>query len=163
MAVKEARVSIDEALRAFAEASAGDLSRLLMAASRSVNEAVLREIDPEGTSGVRLAHVPVIAVLDAGGTRIGDLAARIGVSRQAVAALTKDLDAAGIVTCTQDTDDRRATIVRLTRQGAAFCESAVTVMARRERELAVELGPDSLAHLRQSLRHLAGEEAGNRG
>ena len=153
-------MGIDQALHAFAEASAGDLSRLLMAASRSVNEAVLREIDPAGTSGVRLAHVPLIAVLDAHGTRIGDLAPRIGVSRQAVASLAKDLDAAGVVDCLPDPDDGRATIVRLTVRGAAFCESAVAVMARRERELAGELGEESLAHLRATLRRLAGETAG---
>jgi len=151
-------VTVEDALRAFAEASKDDLSRLLMAASRSVNEAVLSEIDPSGQSGVRLAHVPVIAVLDAGGTHIGEIAERIGVTRQAVASLTKDLDAAGIVVCTQDPDDRRATIVRLTERGAGFCELAVAIMARRERELRAALGDDAVVELRQSLRFLAGEQ-----
>jgi DNA-binding MarR family transcriptional regulator len=151
-------VSIDAALVAFAEASRDDLSRLLMAASRAVNEKVLTEIDPEGASGVRLAHVPVIAALDPGGTRLGDLAPRIGVTRQAVAALTKDLDALGVVVCEPDPRDGRATIVRLTAKGAAFCDSAVAAMTRREAELASTLGTDGLRQLRSTLRHLAGDD-----
>lgn len=148
-------MDIDDALRAFAEAAENDLSRLLMAASRATNEAILREVDPTGQSGVRLAHVPLIAVLDAGGTRIGDLASRIGVTRQAVAALAKDLDAAGIVECLPDPDDGRATIVRLTSAGAEFCMRAVTVLLRREAELGERIGARELAELKRLLSVIA--------
>lgn len=152
-------MNIDAALIAFAQASKDDLSRLLMAASRAVNEQVLAEVDPTGESGVRLAHVPVIAALDPDGTRMGDLAPRIGVTRQAVAALTKNLDHLGIVACEPDPDDGRATIVRLTEKGAAFCESAVEAMSRREDSLAMSLGAEGLAALRSALRHIAGEDS----
>lgn len=146
----------DDALRAFQEASLRDVAMLLMAASRTVNAEVLHEIDPDGTSGVRLAHVPIIAVLDAGGTRIGDLAHRVGVTRQAIAALVKDLETAGIVECLPDADDRRATRVHLTPRGIAFCAAATDVMARREAELRERIGAERLETAREVLRELAG-------
>ena len=150
-------MSVEEALAEFAQASRDDLARLLMAASRAVNDGTLAALDPDGTSGVRLAHVPVIAVLDAHGTRIGDIAERIGVTRQAAAQLVGDLEEAGVVASAPDPVDRRATRVVLTEHGAQFCEGATQILRARERAWVEARGAESLARLKADLRGLAGE------
>ena len=88
---------IEQVLADLSRAMERDLSRLLMAASRTVNEEALSALDPHGDSGVRLAHVPLFATLDAGGTRIQDLSERMGISRQAVGVLAHDLERSGHV------------------------------------------------------------------
>lgn len=144
-------------LSAFAEATHDDLARLLMAASTVVNARSLAAIDPDGTSGVRLAHVPVIAALEARGSRVSDLAPRIGHTRQSVAALVDDLEAAGIVELAPDPTDRRATLVRLSADGAAFCARATAMMQDAEQSWRAEHGDAAIVNLRSTLRSLAGE------
>lgn len=148
-------MSADDVLAQFRDAAGDDLATLLMGASRAVSAAVLAELDPRGESGVRLAHVPVIAVLDGGGSRLVDLAHGIGITRQATTALVRDLEQAGIVATTEDPRDRRATLVHLTDAGVAFCQQVLRVLERRERELASRIGAESLAELKATLRSLA--------
>lgn len=148
-------MDIDTALRDFAAAARDDIAVLVMAASRAMGARVLSRLDPDGSSGVRLAHIPVFTALDPGGTRIGDLADRIGVTRQATAGLVRDLESAGMVATAPDEADRRATRVRLTPQGADFCHRATALVRERERELAEALGEDELRRVKEALRELA--------
>lgn len=144
-----------DVLAQFREAATSDLVTLLGAATRSVSAAVLAEIDPTGQSGVRLAHVPVIAALDAGGSRVSDLAPAVGITRQGTSALVRDLEKVGIVVTAPDPQDRRATIVRLTDAGLDFCHRALRTLARREATLAETLGEERLSSLKATLRELA--------
>jgi len=148
-------VTAEDVLAQFRDAATDDLVTLLSGAVRSMSSAVLNEIDPQATSGVRLAHVPVIAALDGGGSRLVDLAHGIGITRQATTALVRDLEQAGIVATSPDPRDGRATLVNLTDAGVAFCQRVLEVLARREGELASRLGPAKLAELKETLRSLA--------
>ena len=151
------------ALAAFARATEDDVGRLLMAASRAVNASVLDLIDPTGSSGVRLAHVPLIAVLDPRGSRFKDLAIKLGITRQAVAALVKDLVAAGIVYVEEDANDKRAARVVLSDAGARFCVSATTALQQQGNHAAAQLSAQELADLKRLLNALvgAGEQHGS--
>lgn len=122
----------DEALLRFSAAARGDLATLLMAASRSVNDEALAAIDSSGTSGVRAAHIPLIAALEPGGSRLVTLAARIGITRQAVTALARDLEKAGIVEIVADPTDARAQLVTLTDAGVELCTKAAEYLEHRE-------------------------------
>lgn len=153
----------EEQLAAFAAAAEQDLARLLMSASRALNSRTLAQIDPEGGSGVRVAHVPVIAALDGAGTRVVDLARRVGHTRQAVAALVRDLEAAGMVEVAQDPEDRRASRVVLTAAGAAFCARATAVLVEREARWRLQWGEARVEDLRTMLRELAQEDQGAQG
>lgn len=144
-------------LSAFSEATREDLARLLMAASTAVNTTALAALDPDGTSGVRVAHIPVIAALDTQGSRVADLAQRIGHTRQSVAALVKDLESAGVVTLEPDPSDGRATLVHLTAAGAAFCARATALMHGAEQAWRAEHGDEAVETTRQTLKRLAGE------
>src|SRR6187399_1587458 len=67
-------MAVEEDLADFSAGVSADLGRLLVLASAVVNERVIADLDPTGASGVRLAHVPLIAALDPEGTRMVDLA-----------------------------------------------------------------------------------------
>jgi DNA-binding MarR family transcriptional regulator len=123
---------IEQVLADLSRAMESDISRLLTAATRALNEQALAALDPRGDSGVRLAHVPVFATLDPGGTRIQDLAQRIGISRQAVGVLVHDLERTGHVEIVPDPHDGRATLVRLTPLGVALCAAALEFTKVRE-------------------------------
>ena len=151
-------MAFETVLAEMAAAARDDIARLLMAASRAVAAEALAELDPEGASGVRIAHVPVIASLDPEGTRIVDLATRIGHTRQAVAALVRDLEASGHVVTSPDPTDGRATRVSLTARGADLCAAATDLMHARERALRAEHGDGAGESLRIVLRAMAGEE-----
>jgi DNA-binding MarR family transcriptional regulator len=150
-------------LAAFAAAIDQDIARLLMAASSAVNARALASLDPDGTSGVRVAHVPVIASLDPHGSRVADLAARIGHTRQSVAALVRDLERAGVVMLEPDPTDRRATLVTLTADGAALCARATEMMRAAEHAWRDEFGDATVDSLRATLRRLATDGADSPG
>jgi DNA-binding MarR family transcriptional regulator len=145
----------DEALLRFSAAVQSDIAALLMGASRTVNREALAALDPESTSGVRAAHLPLIAALEPGGARLVTLAARIGITRQAVAALARDLTAAGITDMVDDPHDGRAQLVVLTDAGADLCARAATYLERREAQLRERYGDDTLAIVREVLEGLA--------
>ena len=140
------------ALEAFARAAEDDVGRLLMAASRAVNASVLDLIDPTASSGVRLAHVPLIAVLDPRGSRFKDLATKLGITRQAVAALVKDLVAAGIVHVQDDASDKRAARVLLTDAGAQFCLNATAALQNNGDHAVANLSESEVLELKRLLR-----------
>ncbi|WP_374975582.1 MarR family winged helix-turn-helix transcriptional regulator [Microbacterium trichothecenolyticum] len=148
----------DEDLIRFTEAAHHDLARLLMAASRAVNDQALAALDPQGTSGIRPAHVPLIAELEPGGTRLVTLAGRLGITRQAVAALVRDLTDASVTTVTNDPSDGRAQLVRLTDRGEDFCRRAADFLEQRERQWRREFGADALTDVRAVLAGLIGSE-----
>lgn len=143
----------NEALSELAAASRDDLGLLLTAASRTVNAAIARRVADAGHP-IRLAHFPVFSGLEAGGTRISALAEHAGHSRQAMSALVKEVEAFGYVTTAPDPADRRATIVRLTERGVAFCRDVVAASRDLTHAYAERLGPDALDTLRDSLRAL---------
>ena len=150
-------MAVEEDLADFSAGVSADLGRLLVLASAVVNERVIADLDPTGASGVRLAHVPLIAALDPTGTRMVDLAARTGVTRQAIAALARDLELAGVVTIAQDPADARAVRVHLTEIGAALCRAATTYMAERERSWRERMGDAAIDNLRATLVQLTQE------
>lgn len=150
----------DEDLLRFAAIAHDDLATLLMAASRTVNDQALNAIDPRGTSGIRSAHVPLIAALDPGGTRLVTLAARMRISRQAVAALVRDLTAARVTRVIDDPSDGRAQLVQLTDQGEEFCRRAADYLQERETQWRRKFGDANIAAVREILSALATIEKG---
>lgn len=145
----------DEDLVRFAAATRDDLATLLMAASRTINEQALAAIDPSGTSGIRLTHVPLIAQLEPGGMRLVTIAIRMGITRQAVAALVRDLTDAGVTTVVNDPSDGRAQLVLLTEKGEEFCGRAADYMQGREQRWRREFGAEAIATVRTVLAGLS--------
>jgi DNA-binding MarR family transcriptional regulator len=100
---------------------------------------------------LRRSHTALIPHIDLAGTRITDLAERVGVSKQAVSQLVDDLEALGIVTRSVDPDDARARRVVFTERGRAGLLEGLAVLRALEDELATALGSDTLTQLRAAL------------
>lgn len=146
-----------DALREFAEASQEDLGQIVAAASRAMMRVAFDRLSEMGHGAVHPAHVTVFAVLDAEGTRVSTLAVRAGISRQAMSALVRSLEAAGYVTTETDPADQRATLVRLDRLGAQFCRAAIEVSAEVNKDVEKKLGKAETDRIRSALRELANE------
>lgn len=127
------------------------LGRLLLHAHRRAQAASLAKLQASGHSEIRLGHLPVITNLDPAGTRITDLAAKAGITRQMAGRLVKELEALGYVSSRQDSNDQRAVIVALTTRGADFLADAPAAMSAVDDDFAALLGTDELTRLRESL------------
>jgi DNA-binding MarR family transcriptional regulator len=77
-------------------------------------------------------HYPVFENIDAGGTRLTVLAARAGITHQAMAQLVYELEEHKIVERIADSSDGRAKLVRLTDEGRERVDVALRHIAAIE-------------------------------
>jgi len=145
---------MDDVLAQFAESASNDLGRLLQGAALSMNTAVLTQLGQQGHPRIRPSHIAVFAGLDDSGTHISVLAARAGISRQAMGLVVREVESLGYIQTELDAADRRATIVRLTDQGIAFCRLAIDISAEWNREVERLLGSADGDRLRDQLREI---------
>ena len=80
-----------------------------------------------------------------------DLAARVGVSKQAVGQLVDDLESMGVVERVPDPEDGRARRVRFTRRGFQALLHGVGVLDRLEQQLAAAIGRLTVDALREGV------------
>lgn len=99
-------------------------------------------------------HAGVIIGLPTGGARLTELAARAGVTKQAMGKLVDELEAIGYVARAPDPDDGRGRIVRFSRKGERFLRDAGEVVDEIWQRYAEAFGERRLARLRGDLRAL---------
>src|ERR1700710_3057274 len=92
----------DDILREFAESTSTDLGRLLQGAAAAMSTAVLARVAAQGYPDIRGSHVGAFASLDMDGTHISVMASRVGVSRQAMGAVVRELEALGYLSTSRD-------------------------------------------------------------
>ncbi|MFO0696892.1 MAG: MarR family winged helix-turn-helix transcriptional regulator [Polyangiales bacterium] len=131
--------------------------QLLFRASRLVDEAALARVAARpGRPALRRSHTSLFPHIALEGTRITDLAAKLGVTKQAVSQLVDDLEAAGVVERVPDPDDARAKRVVFTARGRAGLLDGLEVLAAFEAELAERIGEDRMEALHDALVALLG-------
>jgi DNA-binding MarR family transcriptional regulator len=140
-----------DALLAFSEAATDDLGRLLAAASTGLNGELFHRLTAMGHT-VRPATMPVFAGLDPEGTHISALASRAGISRQAMSALVRDVEAAGQVVTSADPADKRAILVELTESGAQMCRDAADLSRTITAEWRGRLGDGAFEAVLEAVR-----------
>src|ERR1700712_4824758 len=91
--------------------------RLLFDSTRRFQQRALAIVNSGGYPEMRIAHMAVTRHIDLAGTRVADLAARTGVTKQAMSETIEQIEAMGFVTRIVDRDDKRAKIVRFTASG----------------------------------------------
>ncbi len=91
---------------------------------------------------VSAAHVHITRHLARDGSRLTDLAASAGMSKQAMGALVDQCEAWGLVTREADSRDARARLVRFTPSGLSWLAAFEQAVAQAEREFRAELGDD---------------------
>jgi DNA-binding MarR family transcriptional regulator len=119
-----------------------------------MTEELMQRLAERGHPDVRFAHGNVFQYLDDDGTRIGVLAERAGVSKQAMAQLVAHLENHGYIERSPDPADRRAQLVRATPRGREVFAIARALMAEIDARLEARLGKAKKQRLRALLEEL---------
>lgn len=140
--------------RKFEQARDAATLQLLFKAARLANQKALAQAtpDPPGLgSRVRAAHTALLPHLDFEGIRLTDLAARVGVTKQAVGQLVDDLHQLGMVEKVDDPQDRRAKRIRFSRRGFAALMHGLGVLRGIEDGLRATVGDRRMRELHETL------------
>jgi DNA-binding MarR family transcriptional regulator len=148
------------------EEKARSTVQLLLRAARLLNEQALARVRERTGKPVRLAHTSLLPHVDLEGTRLTDLASRLGVTKQAAGQLVDELVAMGMLERAADPRDARAKLVRFSRRGRAALLDGLAVLRELEDELRGVLGSARLAAVHEALRaiveHAEGAGSGGR-
>ena len=131
-----------------------NLGLLLREPFRLGSEQLHRRIAERGHPEVRAPHGDVFQFLDAGGTRVSELARRAQITKQSMAELVEHLERHGYVERVPDPSDRRAKLVRATPRGAEVYRLAREAVSEIEREWTSRLGARKMRELRALLEEL---------
>ena len=138
--------------RAFRNAS---LYRSMTRTLRVYNRRVIEGVHALGFADFQPSFPGMLSNLDTSGTRIGVLAARAGVTRQAAGQLLRQIERCGYITLTAARDDARATIVRYTPRGKKLIAAIIDLATRIERDLSAALPPGEFDRMRSGLVRVA--------
>ena len=132
-----------------------ELPLLLFAAFRAVIDRAHAELAEHGHPDVRPMHGFVFQAIGTGGTTAVELAARLGVTKQAAGKTITALERQGYLERAADPRDARAKTVRLTARGVEVLELSARAFDAVQAQWAETLGDDRLAELHEDLRTLA--------
>lgn len=131
------------------------LYRSLARTLRVYNRRMVAGLHQRGFTDFAPAFPPLLSNLDTGGTRIGVLAARAGVTRQAAGQLLRDIEQCGYVVRRAAADDARATTVHFTPRGRRLLAAVLELVNEIEGEFARRLGPTLFDQVREGLLQIA--------
>lgn len=131
------------------------LGVLLTAAERALSAELEDGLRVAGYTDLRAAHAQVFIAIEPEGSRLTDLAARAGMTKQAMGELVRYLEQHGYLNVEPDSRDRRAKLIRPTAHGRSAHEASVSLLAESDRRLADRLGEQGLRHLRSQLSDIA--------
>lgn len=130
------------------------LQVLLRDAHDAVDAANRVALAQNGFADIKRWHLTVLRNLGEDGSRPSELAARAGVTRQAVTKVLDELERLDLVRRERDPDDGRGVIVRYTDRGRTGLNVARTRMLELEAEFAERLGAKRWADVRGALETL---------
>jgi DNA-binding MarR family transcriptional regulator len=134
---------------------------LLDSAYSRFRDALLDEIEASGMprhmADLRGAHIRLLQLTPEGGMRATDLAARAGMTKQALGELAVHLERTGHLESTSDPTDRRVRIWRHTALGREAAKVAGERVAAVERRWSTRLGPTEWRAFRATLLRIRDE------
>jgi DNA-binding MarR family transcriptional regulator len=107
-----------------------------------------------GFDDLRPAHTAVFQHIEAGGSRLTDLAERAQITKQSMGYLIDYLEQRGYLERRPDPSDRRAALISLTDRGWEQVRAALSIIATIEKEWASGLGEPRMQELRELLGEL---------
>jgi DNA-binding MarR family transcriptional regulator len=135
------------------------LGVLLSSAERALSVELEDGLRAAGYQDLRAAHAQVFFAMDAAGSRLTELAARAGMTKQAMGELVRYLEQHDYLDVEPDSRDRRAKVIRPTSRGWTAHETSMALLAESDRRLAARLGEQALLNLRGQLRRIAEGES----
>jgi DNA-binding MarR family transcriptional regulator len=120
-----------------------------------VGPRVLGELAP-GTA-LRPSHVRLLSLTPPAGLRVTDLAARVGMTKQALGEFVTTLEQAGLVEVAVDRRDRRVRLVRPTAAGRRLQRVVESAFAEIERDWRERVGAERWTTFRQVLAQIGGD------
>lgn len=115
---------------------------------------VFAELARRGFGDLREGHQFVFINIEDEGSTLTELAARGGLSKQAVHEIVSDLERRGYVERIPSLEDRRSKLIRTTDKAERAIETAWDAIAQIEREWKAVLGATQFKALRSSLKTL---------
>jgi DNA-binding MarR family transcriptional regulator len=143
-------IHADPALIARAGRSAG----VLPVIAGRIEQKLLETAIARGHAGLKLSFGEVLPYIGPDGARIHEIARRQGVSRQAVHATARELEALGYVRRRADPRDRRGNALALTDRGVVLIADSVAATDALEDTFRAILGARRFAHVERVARDL---------
>ena len=130
-----------------------DVGFLLAKASQRFNELLMERFAARGYGDVRPSFGSILVPLfDQDGVRVGELATRARLSKQALTGLVKLCESADLVVRERDPHDGRAFRIRLSARGRELRAVAERELRSLDAELVASLGKTNHAALRRALK-----------
>ena len=127
---------------------------LLRTPWEGVQRRMLERLHDQGFADLDLAHLNVFQYPGPQGARPSELAARLGMTKQALNYLLGELERLEYLQRQPDPDDLRSKRVALTRRGASAIRVIREAVAEVETAWAQQLGPERFAQFRAFLLEL---------
>jgi DNA-binding MarR family transcriptional regulator len=134
------------------------IGALLRIPWEQVMRRMLERLNEHGFDDLDAPHLNLLLYPGPQGTRPSELAARRGMTKQAVNYLLGELERLGYIERRADPDDRRSKRILLTARGERAGHTIRDAVREVEREWEQQLGPERFAELRELLREI-GEPA----
>jgi DNA-binding MarR family transcriptional regulator len=132
-----------------------NVGQLLLKCARLLDERALARINAAGPGlELRPSHTRLLPHIDREGTRLVELARRLGVTKQAVGQLVAELERLGALELVPDPADGRAKLVRFTARGLGAIRHGLGVLRELETELERRIGRAHMSALRRALPEL---------
>lgn len=131
------------------------LSAALLAVAGELTQRINEGVLARGFEGIRPAHGFTFARLAPEGATVTDLAAHLGVTKQAASQLVDELVRKGYVERRPHPDDARARLIVLTELGWACTRAAEEAAAEAVRAWGEVLGESEMRALRDRLLRIA--------
>lgn len=141
-------------LKALQAARRHGIGRLLLLARRDFLHRLAQKMDPNGDLAMQ-ARGRLLPYIDMEGTRSTDLARRLGVTKQAVARMVKELEEEGLLQREAHAADGRASLVKFTASGLQYLAHMHKVISQIEREYERMVGRESMDQVRHALATIA--------
>lgn len=127
------------------------LARLFAMAFRSLIDALHQRLEERGWSDVKPAYGFVLLAARSRNITVNDVAALMGMTKQAASKLVMGMEESGYVDRETDPGDTRARIVQLTARGHALLETVERIYGELEDEWAAVIGAKRVESLRRDL------------
>ena len=127
------------------------LARLLAMAYRQMIDGLHTRLPAAGFKDVRPSYGFVLLAVRNSPRTIVDLAALLGVTKQAASKLVGAMDDAGYVRRTTDADDARAKNIALAPRGVKLLKAVESIYSDLEAEWAATIGESAIARMRRDL------------